>query len=220
MRCMPCPKKHSAEATQTGRNKSAPEGQEIPKSKIGETKMPTLAHHSRSFPDHDARRSLRIVRVDSLSALPTPIMARESAVRLTLLLCLLALPMLGNELPDAPKPNTTSDSLSGFVEAQPKPVTNMHPFWDKPNKVEAASMFAMASLDMAQTCYGLAHGGRELHLTQSCVDNNFITFSFEAATVTGTWLLHRTNHHKLERMPMLYMVGVSTSGVVGSKPLF
>jgi len=144
MRRMPCPKKHSAEATQTGRNKSGPEGQEIPKSKIGETKMPTLAHHSRSFPDHHARRGLRTVRVDSLvrigkfrpgwpfltetSAFPTAIMARESAVRLILLLCLLALPMLGNELPDTPKPNTTSDSLSGFVEAQPKPVTNMHPF--------------------------------------------------------------------------------------------
>ena len=105
------------------------------------------------------------------------------------------------------------------VDAAPKLAANYAPrFWDKTNKIEFASMVGLAAFDMGQMCHNLANGGREVMLPkQNCGAAVAMTVDFEAAAVTGAWLLHKTHHHKLERLPMLYMASQSLDGVVYSK---
>ena len=86
-------------------------------------------------------------------------------------------------------------------------------------KMEFTGMVVMGSFDMAQTCNFLQHGRPEGLLTQSCPGNVAITAGFDAAALGGAWLLHKTGHHKLARLPMLYMAGVSTYGVAKSKSM-
>jgi hypothetical protein len=113
-------------------------------------------------------------------------------------------------LPDSPLPKINL----AVRTVQPEPR-----FWDRPMKVEFTSMVAMGSFDMAQTCNFLQHGRSERLLTQSCPGNVALTAGFDAAALTGAWLLHKTGHRKLARLPMLYMAGVSTYGVAKSKSL-
>lgn len=113
-------------------------------------------------------------------------------------------------LPDSPLPKINLEVRT--VQPEPR-------FWDRPMKVEFTSMVLMGSFDMAQTCNFLQHGRSERLLTQSCAGNVALTAGFDAAALTGAWLLHKTGHHKLARLPMLYMTGVSTYGVAKSKSL-
>ena len=113
-------------------------------------------------------------------------------------------------LPDSPAPKINREA---FV-ARPEPR-----FWDRPMKLEFTGMVVMGSFDMAQTCNFLQHGRSERLLTQSCPGNVALTAGFDAAALGGAWLLHKTGHHKLARLPMLYMTGVSTYGVAKSKSL-
>jgi hypothetical protein len=113
-------------------------------------------------------------------------------------------------LPDSPAPKINREAL--IVRPEPR-------FWDRPMKIEFTAMAVMGSFDMAQTCNFLQHGRSERLLTQSCAGNVALTAGFDAAALTGAWLLHKTGHHKLARLPMLYMTGVSTYGVAKSKSL-
>jgi hypothetical protein len=124
----------------------------------------------------------------------------------TLLVCLLyASPVLA--LPDAPVPKPI----------EPSPVA-ARPYWDKWNKAEAVSMFSLASFDMAQTCHNLRNGGREVFLpTQRCTAIVGFIAGGEAGAIGLSLLLHKTGHHKLERIPMLIMVQADTRGIVYSK---
>jgi hypothetical protein len=126
-------------------------------------------------------------------------------MRIVILLMLCVSTLSGNELPDMPAPKVIIT----------KPV--IHPFLDRPNKVEIIAIAGLWTFDMGQTCHNLAHGGRENYLTQSCGSNIAITAGVNAGTVGLAWLLHRTGHHKLERLPMLWKAGDSISGIVFSK---
>jgi hypothetical protein len=126
-------------------------------------------------------------------------------------LCLLlvwVLPAYG--LPDSPRPKLNAEVRT--VQREPR-------FWDRPMKLEFTGMVVMSSFDMAQTCNFLHHGRPERLLTQSCAGNVALTAGFDAVALGGAWLLHKTGHHKLARLPMLYMTGVSTYGVARSKSL-
>jgi hypothetical protein len=111
-----------------------------------------------------------------------------------------------DELPDMPAP-----------KAIVQPHRAAHPFWDRANKVEATAMVGLAAFDLGQTCHNLTHGGREDNLTQSCPKDIAITVGIDAAALGAAWVLHRTGHHRLERIPMLWKVGDSISGIVYSK---
>jgi hypothetical protein len=108
-------------------------------------------------------------------------------------------------LPNSPTPK---------VEA-PK-VTHAH-FWDHTNKAEFAVMSVAAAFDMGQTCYFLSHGEREYVLTQSCGKNVAITASLVGLAAGSAWLLNRSGHRKLARIPMLIMAGNSANGLARSK---
>lgn len=118
---------------------------------------------------------------------------------------------LKEPLPDMPRPN-----------ASPIPIAMRNPgmsgrFWDRPNRIEAVAMLSLATADMAQTCRFLARGERERWLTQSCAANVALTAGFTATALLGAYALHRSGHHRLERLPMLYMTATSARGIVMSK---
>jgi hypothetical protein len=108
-------------------------------------------------------------------------------------------------LPDSPLPKV----------GPPQPI--IHQFWDKPTKVEVATMANAAAMDIAQTCHALAHGGREMILpTQSCAGVTGYIVAEEAVALGATLLLHGWGHHKLERIPMLVMIGANVKGLAYS----
>jgi hypothetical protein len=119
-----------------------------------------------------------------------------------LLVCLLcASPALA--LPDSPI-------------AKPGPVP--HSYWDKWNKVEAITMTGALAFDMGQTCNSLAHGGHEMNLpSQHCGAIVGMSAGFAAAAVGLSYAFHRLGHHKLERIPMIYMTYGSAHGIIYSK---
>ena len=142
---------------------------------------------------------------------------------------LFAVPVFGqnhlvNSAIEDPTPKVSSDA------ATPK-------FWDNINKIEFGTMTSLAAIDMAQTCHNLASrrtvqalsptpgvtvpvviGGHEDFLpTQSCAGAVGLTAAFDASALGLSYLFHRTHHHKLERIPMLFMGEQSAQGIVYSK---
>ena len=95
--------------------------------------------------------------------------------------------------------------------------TTLGRFWDTPNRASALAMLGLAGADMAQTCRFLARGRHEDYLTQSCAGNVALTAAFEVGAITGARALHRMGHHKLERVPMLFMAGQSARALAYSK---
>lgn len=105
-------------------------------------------------------------------------------------------------------------ALATVVARPPKPV---HKFYDRPAKIELTVAIGAAAFDMAQTCHNLANGGREQFMTQSCAKNNLIEAGLLGAQELAAYTLHRTGHHKLERLVRLYSTVDSTIGIVYSK---
>jgi hypothetical protein len=159
---------------------------------------------------------------------------------LALLVCSVA-PAYGQELHamiDMPQPK--SEAVLGW-QGQSK-VSTEHRFWDRTNKIETTSMVVLAAFDMAQTCHNLAstetvithlttprapggyvdvpitlHGHEHSLPTQSCAGAVGLSSAFDGAAAGLAYLFHRTHHHKLERIPMLYMGGTSLEGIIYSK---
>lgn len=121
-------------------------------------------------------------------------------------LCVVPCVAVAEPLPDSPRP---------------KPVVSdgeyQHRFWDRTTKIQLVGMAAAGGMDMGQTCQFLANGQHEWNLTQSCGKNVAITAGFDSAALGAAWLLHRTHHHKLERIPMLFMGLNSLYGFAASE---
>jgi hypothetical protein len=128
---------------------------------------------------------------------------RAEAIKLVLFL-MLAIPTWG--LPSVPEPKP--------FETKPAAVH----YWDKWNKLEAVSMFSLASFDMAQSCHNVRSGGREDFLpTQNCAAIVGMVAAGEVGAIGVSMLLHKTGHHKLERIPMLLMIQADTRGIIYSR---
>jgi hypothetical protein len=123
--------------------------------------------------------------------------------KIVLLLLLWVIPTFG--LPSVPDPKPF------------EPKTAAVHYWDKWNKIEAIGMFSLASFDMAQSCHNIRTGGREDFLpTQNCAAIVGFIAAGEAGALGLSVLLHKTGHHKLERIPMLFMIQADTRGIVYS----
>jgi hypothetical protein len=123
-----------------------------------------------------------------------------------LLWCLLcsAVPNLGVE-----RTNTFKGS-GGLPGASQNP----HQFYDRFAKLELAAAGTLAATDSAITCRFLARGQREMNLpTQSCAGMVGFQLAFYGAGEGLSFLLHRTGHHKLERLPRLYLGAGNAYGI-------
>jgi hypothetical protein len=113
--------------------------------------------------------------------------------------------------------------ISGAINAQDLPeVSTKHNFWDATNKLLFASHAGLEALDFGITHQNLSHGGRELDpmaktLCQSGTAGQLVFFGGRTAGVVAiSYLLHRTGHHKLERVFPIYASGDSAYGVAYS----
>ncbi len=105
---------------------------------------------------------------------------------------------LVSELQPAPSPAAPAVAL---VAAHP---ASTHVFWDRKNALLFSGVSAFRVLDYASTRNMRDRGRQEILLTNSVVDNHPLFIGIEAAA-TGvsiglSYLMHRTGHHKAERL--------------------
>lgn len=119
-------------------------------------------------------------------------------------------------MPDAPTPSSESASLA-FVT--PTSLPRPHKFWDKENTFLFGASAALSAADFAVTRDNLQHGGRDLNPVVRFFGPSTaglaVNFAGETVGVIGvSYLLHRTGHHKLERLFTTVNIGTS-AGAVG-----
>jgi hypothetical protein len=98
------------------------------------------------------------------------------------------------------------------------PESRPHRFWDNENRVLFAGVAALSAADFAVTRANLASNGRELNPVTRVFSGSTaglaVNFSLETAGVIGvSYVLHRTGHHKLERMVSMFNIGASGAAV-------
>jgi hypothetical protein len=93
-----------------------------------------------------------------------------------------------------------------------------HRFWDKKNDWLFAGVGAGRTLDYFSTLNMRRRGRQEILLTNGVVDNHPAFAAIEAAgtgaSIGVAYLLHRYNHHKVERWTSAVHFALATSGAV------
>ncbi len=132
-----------------------------------------------------------------------------------LVTCLLAAQSAAAQEQTQPTPNRTSTATPLPDAPSHKPP---HAFWDRTNILLFSGVAVFRGLDYASTRNFLARGREEVLIPDDIVNNSAAFASLEAAgTLTSvglSYLLHRTNHHKLERWLSIGHIGVTGFGVV------
>jgi hypothetical protein len=108
-----------------------------------------------------------------------------------------------------PAPSSTS-----FLPAAP----STHKFWDRENRFLFLTAAAFSAADFTVTRSNLANGGRELNpLVRPFTANNAtLAANFvgqTAAIISISYLLHRTGHHRLERLTPAANIAASAFAV-------
>jgi hypothetical protein len=113
---------------------------------------------------------------------------------------------------------------AGAVAASPV-VTNTlpeapsrHRFWDNRNRVLFATVAALCAADFAVTRANLQNGGKELNpvtrLFSGSTAGLAANFAGETAGIVGlSYYLHKTGHHRLERITPMLNIGASSFAV-------
>lgn len=116
------------------------------------------------------------------------------------------------------------DAPTPFVEAstpvasRPASLGDQHKFWDKQNSALFVAAAALNGADFAVTRANLQNGGQELNplvrvfgRSTAGLAANFIGET--AGMVSISYFLHKTGHHKLERMASVVFIGNSVTAV-------
>ena len=129
-------------------------------------------------------------------------------------------------VPELPEPAIVSSrsEASGFafapvvaVTIPPKPERE-HRFWDRENRILFSVAGGLAVADFCVTRANLASGGKELNPVTRVFSGSTAGLATNFALETGglisvNYLLHKTGHHKLERITS-YVNIASSSGAV------
>jgi hypothetical protein len=118
-------------------------------------------------------------------------------------------------LPDAPQPSSASAS---FVSSPAIELLTPHRFWDKQNLALFTATAAINMADFAVTRTNLQSGGHELNPIVRVFGRStpglFLNFAGETAGVVGvSYFLHKTGHHRLERLVSTVDIGGSAVAV-------
>lgn len=104
------------------------------------------------------------------------------------------------------------------AQAPAPPAKGGHPFWDKANLALFGGVAASRAMDFTSTGHFRALGDREWLLTNAIVDNKPLFATIEVAAVAASigvsYLLHRSNHHTLERWVSVLHIGVTVGGAI------
>lgn len=108
-------------------------------------------------------------------------------------------------------------SPASFVSA-PQAKVQAHRYWDPKNRFLFATAAALSAGDFYITRSNLQAGGRELNPVTRMFGSSSaglaLNFSLETGTVIGaSYLLHRTGHHKLERITSIVNIAGSAGAV-------
>ncbi len=98
-----------------------------------------------------------------------------------------------------------NDAPTGSVAAISREVpAASHPFWDRKNAWLFTGVGVFRALDYTSTRNMRDRGRQEILLSNWVVDNKPLFIGIEAAatglSVGLSYLMHRTNHHKVERL--------------------
>lgn len=115
--------------------------------------------------------------------------------------------------PPAVAPITTAPILPSNLPEVPN-----HRFWDKQNQLLFATVAALSAADFAVTRANLQNGGKELNpltrLFSGSTAGLAVNFAGETAGIVGiSYYLHKTGHHRLERIAPLVNIGASSFAV-------
>jgi hypothetical protein len=107
---------------------------------------------------------------------------------------------------------------TSFAVTHVHPVGVEHRFWDRENSFLFATNAAFSAADFVITRDNLREGGRELNpvtgLFAGSTAGLVVNFAGEAAGVVGlSYMLHRTGHHRLERLVSVVNIGSSAAAV-------
>ena len=109
------------------------------------------------------------------------------------------------------------DIIKPKLEPKPKDAPTHHRFYDRTAKLQVIAAGTLMTWDVAQTARNLSNGGHEYTLpTQSAAGVAGIQLGIFAASEGISFLLHKTNHHKLERFPRLYVIAGNARGLLES----
>jgi len=121
-------------------------------------------------------------------------------------------------LPDAPQP-AARPAAEAYVAPVTRPLgVEQHKFWDNENRVLFAGVVASNIADFTVTYHNLQSGGQELNPVVRIFGRSApglaLNFGGQAAGVMGfSYFLHKTGHHRLERMVSVVNIGASMSAV-------
>jgi hypothetical protein len=133
-------------------------------------------------------------------------------------------------IPELPEPAIASSitssrsEASGFafapvvaVTVPPKP-DREHRFWDRENRILFSAAGGLAVADFCVTRANLASGGKELNPVTRVFSGTTPGLAANFALETGglisvNYLLHKTGHHKLERITSYVNIGSSAGAV-------
>jgi len=98
------------------------------------------------------------------------------------------------------------------------PEASSHKFWDRENSILFATNAAFSAADFVVTRDNLRSDGQELNpvtrLFSGSTPGLAMNFASETAGVVGvSYFLHKTGHHKLERVASMLNIGSSAAAV-------
>jgi len=98
------------------------------------------------------------------------------------------------------------------------PEASSHKFWDRENSILFATNAAFSAADFVVTRDNLRSGGQELNPVTRFFSGSTpglaMNFAGETAGVVGvSYFLHKTGHHKLERVASMLNIGSSAAAV-------
>ena len=119
-------------------------------------------------------------------------------------------------LPDAPKPAVAEATPTPLIANLPSVET--HRFWDHGNVALFAGVVATNAADFAVTYSNLQNGGRELNPVVRVFGRSApglaLNFGGQTASIMGvSYFLHKTGHHKLERLVPMVNIGAGMTAV-------
>jgi hypothetical protein len=126
-----------------------------------------------------------------------------------------------NALPTASFRPASTGAIAPVVRItipDPSDKPALHPFWDRENRTLFALNATMAGADFYTTRRNLARNGTELNpvtrLFSGSTPGLAANFAMETGGVIGvSYMLHKTGHHKLERMTSYVNLGASAFAV-------
>lgn len=143
----------------------------------------------------------------------------SSVLRISMVFSCLALGSVAfaqGPLPDAP--TASVEPVPVIVMPRPR-AEGPHKFWDNQNRVLFAAVAVSSTADFFVTRANLQNGGQELNplvrVFGRSTSGLALNFAGETAGVVSlSYFLHKTNHHRLERIVSIVNVGAS-AGAVG-----